>query len=91
MACTSIKTKSNRVIFFGWNNLSEFELTNLQKVKDYVEKELHFKIPEYFDDREQLKFVQAYEFNTEKAGLALVEHIRWRNFLSTKLITPHIL
>jgi len=78
-----------RFVFYGWNNLTEFEEQNIAKTKQFLIEKLNCQIPEEFNDREILKFAQAYDFNVAKAAAGLQKHFIWYNrFLSNAVMTP---
>jgi len=63
----------------GWNNITEFELSKIAELKDYLEDKLKEEIPAYITDREVMKFGQSNGWNLQKAGTALQKHFAWRN------------
>ena len=48
---------NKRAVFFGWNNITEHELTGIEKVKKWLKDNKNCDIPPGFDDRNILKFV----------------------------------
>ena len=55
-----------RLFFYGWDNITEFELEQLEKIKVYL-KEKKIEIPPGFSDRELLKFVQSENYIIDKS------------------------
>lgn len=77
-------TKENmtgRLFFYGWNNLSQFEIDQIAAIKDYLET-IKVVIPEHFHDRELLKFVQANFFDLKKTSVKLSNHFEWLSKIS---------
>jgi hypothetical protein len=72
-----MENKKNRVYFYGWNNLTEFEKKNIQDFKIYLTDVLKLKIPIDFSDRDLLKFLHADSYNLNKAGVNLSDHFFW--------------
>lgn len=61
-----VSTSTNqeaRYQFFGWDNLTTFEVEAIANTKVYLETVLKVPIPESLLDREILKFLQANYFN----------------------------
>ena len=56
-----------------------------------MQEELNYPVPDGFDERDVLKFAQAYEFNTKKAAAALVEHLKWRASLPRNLLSNNVM
>ena len=57
-----MKTNNDRKIFYGWNNLTEFEQEGIVKMKKHLsDKEV--PLPPGYDDRDVLKFAQASFFD----------------------------
>ena len=44
-------------MFYGWNNLTDFEITKLIELKEYMTSNQIAEIPNDFDDRDVLKFL----------------------------------
>ena len=85
-ACSKEKM-NHRISFYGWNNLSDFEVDSMEKTKDVLFKKRAY--PQGFNDRELLKFVQAAYFNVDKAVEKLVAHFDWLESIAPeKLLTP---
>lgn len=68
---------NRRAVFFGWNNITEHEIRGVDNVKRWLKVNKGIDIPEGFDDRNILKFVQANFFVIEKAGEKLFNHFNW--------------
>jgi hypothetical protein len=58
LASQSVSTEEpeQRVFFFGWNNLTEFETAQITTLKGLF-KENKIEIPDDFSDRALLKFI----------------------------------
>ena len=54
---SSNKKAGERKVFYGWNNLTDFEITNIIELKEYMAKNHMAEIPNDFDDRDVLKFL----------------------------------
>lgn len=68
----------NRKVFFGWNNLTQFEKEQIAECKRMVSEKYSGEIPSRFqNDREILKFCQCQFFNLEKASNQIVRSIGW--------------
>ena len=72
-----MKTNNDRKVFYGWNNLTKFELEGIEALKKYVTKERQVELPAGYDERDYLKFVQASFYDIKKAGDKIVEHFKW--------------
>ncbi|CDW87109.1 UNKNOWN [Stylonychia lemnae] len=78
----------DRKVFDGWNNLSDFEILSLQKLRDAIDNDPRMKdiVPSNFPERDYLRFVQAYKFDIKKTVSALQAHFTWRiSYLPCKL------
>ena len=53
------KNLDGRLIFYRWNNLTKFEIEQIKRFKEYLLKKKDFVIPDDFDERDVLKFIQA--------------------------------
>lgn len=77
-----MKNSQDRKVFEGWNNLSQFEIEQLQILKDeMLNDEARFKEiypAQGYPDRELIRFLQAYEYNQKKTLNALEGHFKWR-------------
>ncbi len=68
---------NKRAVFFGWNNITEYELKGIENIKKWLKQNKGIDVPTGFDDRNLLKFVQANFFNMENAAQKLVSHFNW--------------
>ncbi len=68
---------NRRAVFFGWNNITEYERKGIADVKQYLRNVKKLEVPETFSDRNVLKFVQANFFQIDKAGDKLALHFVW--------------
>lgn len=73
---TNDATKNERRVYFGWNNLTEFELKGMNQLKEYLASEGCI-VPPSFEERDWLKWIQASFYDVEKAGEKLIRHIAW--------------
>ena len=81
----------DRAIFYGWNNISEFEVAQIQKMRDECINQ-DFPIPANFGEREILKFAKGDKFVITKASTNLICHLKWKaNLLPRIELTPSIL
>jgi len=76
-----VLTKNDRRVYFGWNNLTEFEREGMQRLKDYLVAK-GAQIPPSFHERDWLKWIQANFYNVEKAGDKLLIHFNWLNAIA---------
>lgn len=68
---------NKRAVFFGWNNITEYELQGIQNIKQWLRENKNIEVPPGFDDRNLLKFIQANFFNMKNAGEKLANHFNW--------------
>jgi hypothetical protein len=68
---------NRRMVYYGWNNLTEYEKNGIERVVDWLQKEKQQAVPEGFGERNLLKFVQANFFAIDKAGERLFNHFKW--------------
>ena len=83
---TNDATKNDRRVYFGWNNLTEFERNGMNQLKQFI-AEKGVTVPPSFEERDWLKWIQASFYNVEKAGEKLVTHIAW---LSSIPVEPRL-
>lgn len=70
-----------RKVYYGWNNVTDYERKGIENVVQWLRKEKKCEVPANFSDRNLLKFVQANFFNIEKAGNKLFNHFNWLDSL----------
>jgi len=88
--CTE-ENPNARFVFYGWNNITEFEKRQMQLLRDECAS-LEYPIPDNFGERDVLKFAQGDKFNIPKAAASLIAHLKWRASLPPRIeITPLIL
>ena len=68
------KDTDNRKIYYGWNNLSQFEINQIEAIKVHMRDVLKIPSPPRFDDREWLKFLQACKHDIKATGNKLTVH-----------------
>lgn len=62
-----------RIVFYGWDNLTEFEREQIQLGKDRLAAN-NIILPENYSDRDLLKFLQANAWNLDTAQVKLSNH-----------------
>jgi hypothetical protein len=83
------KDTDHRKVYYGWNNLSEFENNQIETIKDHMKEVMKLEPPPRFDDREWLKFLQACKHDIKATGNKLAVHWTWLNSLSPEpMLTP---
>lgn len=73
---TTDKTQNDRRVYFGWNNITEYEQNGINALKRSV-AEKNLQVPAAFGDRDWLKWVQASFYNIEKATEKIQAHFAW--------------
>ena len=69
--------------------MSDYEISQIQAIKEYTTEEMKLIPPPSFDDREWLKFLQACKHDIKATGLKLQVHWAWLATLSPEpLLTP---
>lgn len=53
---------NRRQVYFGWNNITEYELEGIDKVVKWLKENKQVEVPEGFGSRNLLKFCQANFF-----------------------------
>jgi len=51
-------TKNDRRVYFGWKNITQFELDGMQRLKNYLASK-GAVVPPSFEERDWLKWIQA--------------------------------
>ena len=89
----NIKGNDNyRKVYFGWNNISQYEKDGIANVKRWLKEQKQCDVPANFGDRNVLKFVQANFFKIDKAGEKLFKHFAWLQTLPNEpKLTNHTL
>ena len=83
------KDTDHRKVYYGWNNLSEFESNQIETIKDHMKEVMKLEPPPRFDDREWLKFLQACKHDIKATGNKLAVHWAWVASLSPEpMLTP---
>ena len=54
---TNEKTKNDRRVYFGWNNLQDYEIKGMNALKQYVEGKGLEVLPCGFEERDWLKWI----------------------------------
>ena len=72
------KTKNDRRVYFGWNNITQFEIEGMRRLKDYLAAK-GAVVPPSFEERDWLKWIQASFYDVQKAGEKLYIHFGWLN------------
>lgn len=72
---------NTRKVYFGWNNITQYERDGIANVTAWLLKEKKVVVPEGFGDRNMLKFCQANFFAIDKAGEKLANHFNWLDTL----------
>jgi len=75
---------NKRAVYFGWNNITDFERKGIADVKEWLKKTKKIDVPEGYIDRNVLKFVQANFFQIDKAGEKLALHFQWLESLPSE-------
>ena len=65
-----------RIVFWGWNNINEFERNGIQELIQYL-KSKNVQIPPDFYERDLLKFCEAEYFKVKKVGEKIINHFEW--------------
>lgn len=85
----NMKNNNDRKVYFGWNNVSEFEKQGIADLKKFV-LDAGSEVPPGFGERDFLKFSQASFYDIPKAGEKLIKHFDWLNSLPPEpLLTPY--
>ena len=74
---TSQKTKKARYVFFGWNNVTDFEKEHVVELQQYLKEKGIEEMPPMFDERDWIKWVQASGYKIKEAGDKLIAHTEW--------------
>ena len=77
---TNDKTKSVRRVWYGWNNITDFERQGIKALKQFVESHKDYprsKAPQ-LSDRDWLKWIAANQFDVAKAGERVIKHFNWK-------------
>ena len=74
---TSQKTTKQRKIYFGWNNMTEFEKQGVADLKRYLYAKGVRQMPHMFAERDWLKWIAAEDWKVKDAGDKLIEHMNW--------------
>ena len=83
------KDTDSRKVYYGWNNLSEFEINQIETIKLHMKEEKMLQAPDNFNDREWLKFLQACKHDIKATGNKLAVHWEWLGTLSPEpMLTP---
>ena len=77
----SEKNLQARQVFYGWNNLNDFEKRGMNDVRNWLRENKNMEIPADFSDRDLLKFVEGEWFKVPKAGEKLYQHLLWLDSL----------
>lgn len=82
-------TKGDRRIFFGWNNLTEFERKGVQALQQYIKDKGIDQMPPGFEWRDWVKWIQSCQYDIPKTGENLYTHISWlKRTGPAPLLTP---
>ena len=65
-----------RLVFWGWNNLNDFEKEGIQQLIDFL-KVKGIPIPPDYYERDLLKFCEAEYFKTKKVAEKIAAHFEW--------------
>ena len=74
---TTDKTKNDRRVYYGWNNIQEYELNGMRALQNYIAGKGVKKMPPGFVERDWLKWIQASFYDVNKAGEKLYKHLQW--------------
>ena len=74
---------NNRRLFYGWNNMTDHERQGVEKLRQWLLKEKNCQVPDGFDKKDLLKYVQANFFQIDKAGEKIFAHFAWLRSLPT--------
>lgn len=85
------KNNNQRVYFFAWDNLTQYELEQIRLIKEKIKKEHNTDVPEGFSDREVLKFLQGNSFDMNIASTKLVNNFKWLTEVTALEMTPQLL
>lgn len=44
-------------MFYGWNNMTPHEVNGVAQLRQWLQKNKNFKVPEDYDEKDLLKFV----------------------------------
>jgi len=72
---------NRRAMFYGWNNLTDYEREAIRNVKEWIWKNKQVRTPSNVSDRDILKFIQADFFVIDKIGEKLSKHYNWLSTL----------
>jgi hypothetical protein len=53
------ENQDNRKVYYGWDNVTNFEKTKLAELRDTL-SQMNVVLPEYLDERELIKFLQSF-------------------------------
>ena len=73
---TTDKTKNDRRVYYGWNNIQEYELNGMRALQNYIAGKGVKKMPPGFVERDWLKWIQASFYDVNKAGEKLYKHLQ---------------
>ncbi len=79
-----------RKFFFAWNNLTEFELKQIDAIKSRLQAD-KIDIPASITDRDLLSFLNANFYDLHKAQVQLSGHFKWLSEVAGVTITPQII
>ena len=71
------KTKNDRRVYFGWENMTVYEQEGVENLKKFIQESGVGDPPPYFTERDWLKWIQASFYDVAKAGPKLLKHIEW--------------
>lgn len=54
---TDVKTQNDRRVYFGWNNVTEYEHRGMQALKRYIKAHGVDVMPPSFEERDWLKWI----------------------------------
>ena len=70
-------TKNVRRVYFGWNNITDFERAGMRALQQDIKDRGVDVMPPGFAERDWLKWIQANHYDVAKSGLKLYNHIQW--------------
>lgn len=74
---TGEKSKNDRRVFFGWNNITSFEVQGMNALKAYLQDKGVEQMPAGFHERDWAKWIQASHYKVKEAGEKLFKHLTW--------------
>ena len=85
-------SKNVRRVYFGWNNVTEFEMQGVLALQQFIKDKGVDQMPPGFEWRDWLKWIQSCHYDVQKAGEKLYLHVQWLTTMGPEpKLTPNSL